>query len=80
MWELNAHFGYDIKSAMLVEKDGTVFYGTKNGLLFALDSRSGSVQWQYKFGVGVMNTVAPLSANAVLATDFDGKVVVVESR
>ncbi|HWV99264.1 MAG TPA: PQQ-binding-like beta-propeller repeat protein [Candidatus Acidoferrum sp.] len=80
LWELNAHFGYDINSGMLVEKDGTVFYGTKNGLLFALDSRSGSIQWQYKFGVGVMNTVAPLSANAALATDSDGKVAVVASR
>ena len=80
LWEVNAQFGYDINSAMLIEKEGVVFYGTKNGLLFALDSRTGSIQWQHKFGVGILNTVAPLSAREVLATDFDGKVALVEAR
>ncbi len=80
IWELNAGFGYDINSAMLVEKNGTVFYGTKNGLLFALDGKAGTIKWQHKLGVGVMNTVVPLSASQVLATDFDGKVVLVEAR
>jgi outer membrane protein assembly factor BamB len=80
IWELNAAFGYDINSAMLVEKNGVVFYGTKNGLLFALDGKAGTIKWQHKLGVGVMNTVVPLSSSRVLATDFDGKVVLVEAR
>jgi outer membrane protein assembly factor BamB len=79
VWETDAKFGYDINSAMLVEKDGVVFYGTKNGLLFALDAKSGDVKWKHKIGVGVMNTVVPLSASRVLATDFDGKVALVEA-
>jgi outer membrane protein assembly factor BamB/predicted phosphodiesterase len=80
VWELNAGFGYDINSAMLVEKDGVLFYGTKNGLLFALDPKSGAIQWEHKLGVGVMNTVVPLSATQVLATDFDGTVALLEAR
>jgi outer membrane protein assembly factor BamB/predicted MPP superfamily phosphohydrolase len=80
LWKLDAHFGYDINSAMLVEKDGVVFYGTKNGLLFALDAKTGAIRWQHKLGVGVMNTVLPLSATQVLATDFDGQVVLVEAK
>ncbi len=44
VWELNAGFGYDINSAMLVEKDGVVFYGTKNDLLVALDAKNGRSQ------------------------------------
>ena len=79
LWELNAHFGYDINSAMLIEKDGVVFYGTKNGLLLALDAKTGALEWQHKVGVGVMNTVVPLSSQQVLATDVDGKVVLVEA-
>jgi glucose dehydrogenase len=78
IWELNGQFGYDINSAMLPEKNGTVFYGTKNGLLFALDGKAGRIKWQHKLGVGVMNTVVALSASQALATDFDGKVVLVE--
>ena len=80
VWELNAGFGHDINSAMLVEKDGVVFYGTKNDLLFALDARTGVLKWQHKLGTGVMNTVVPLSATRVLTTDFDGKVALVEAN
>jgi outer membrane protein assembly factor BamB/predicted MPP superfamily phosphohydrolase len=80
VWEINAGFGYDINSAMLVEKDGVLFYGTKNGLLFALDAKTGAILWEHKLGTGVMNTVVPLSSTQVLTTDFDGKVALVEAR
>jgi len=80
VWELNAGFGYDINSAMLVEKDGVVFYGTKNDLLFGLDARTGALMWEHKLGTGVMNTVVPLSATQVLTTDFDGRVALVEAK
>jgi len=79
VWELNAGFGYDLNSAMLVEKDGVVFYGTKNDLLIALDAKTGALKWEHKLGTGVMNTVVPLSSAQVLTTDFDGKVALVEA-
>ncbi len=78
LWETDAHFGYDINSAMLAEKEGVVFYGTKNSLLFALDAKTGSIKWEHKLGTGVMNTVVPLSSSRVLTTDFDGQVILVE--
>jgi outer membrane protein assembly factor BamB len=80
VWQRNARFGYDINSAMLVEKAGVVFYGTKNGVLFALDGATGAVRWQHKLGPGVLNTAAPLDANRVLVTDFDGTVALLEAR
>lgn len=79
LWETDAQFGYDINSAMLIEKDGVVFYGTKNGLVFALSSATGAIHWQHKIGAGLVNTLAPLSADRVLATDFDGTVVLLEA-
>jgi outer membrane protein assembly factor BamB len=79
IWELNAAFGYDINSAMLVEKAGTVFYGTKNAVLYALDRKTGAIKWAHKNGVGVMNTVLPLSATQVITTDFDGHIAFVEA-
>jgi outer membrane protein assembly factor BamB len=78
VWATDAHFGYDINSAMLAEKEGAVFYGTKNGLLFALDGKTGAIKWEHKLGTGVMNTVVPLSAQRVLATDFDGDIALIE--
>jgi outer membrane protein assembly factor BamB len=79
VWALNAGFGRDINSAMLVEKEGVLFYGTMNGLLFALDARTGAIKWQHKLGTGLINTVLPLSATQVLATDFDGKIALIEA-
>lgn len=79
VWETNGHFGYDINSAMLIEKDGAVFYGTKNGVLFALDARTGAVRWRHKLGTGVLNTVVPLNSHQVVATDFDGRIALIES-
>lgn len=79
IWSLNAQFGYDINSAMLKEKKGTLFYPTKNGLLLAIDSNTGNLKWKYKTGVGVTNTVVALNEKKVLLTDFDGKVILVES-
>ena len=79
VWELNAGFGHDINSAMLIEKDGVVFYGTKNDLLFALDAKTGAIKWEHKLGVGVMNTVLPLSSTQVLTTDFDGIIALIEA-
>jgi len=80
LWERNAQFGYDINSAMLVEKDGVLFYGTKNALLLAFDASNGQILWQHKFGSGIVNTLVPLSRNEVLLTDFDGNIAVIENR
>ena len=79
VWETDAGFGYDINSAMLVEKDGVVFYGTKNGLLLALDGATGAIKWKHKVGVTLLNTVTPLSGREVVVTDFDGHVTLVSS-
>lgn len=80
VWDQKTDFGYDINSAMLVEKDGVVFYGTKNGLVFGLDAKTGAVKWEHKVGVGVVNTVVPLSASSVLTTDFDGRVTLLQVK
>lgn len=79
IWRLDAQFGYDINSAMIKEKDGVVVYPTKNGLLIAVDGKTGALLWKYKTGVGVTNTVLPLSGKNVIVTDFDGAITSVES-
>jgi glucose dehydrogenase len=65
---------------MLVEKNGVVFYGTKNDLLLAMDAQTGALKWQHKMGVSIMNTVVPLGRGQVLATDFDGRIALIEAE
>ncbi len=39
LWQTNPGFGYDINPGMMIEKEGAVFYGTKNGVIFSFDGR-----------------------------------------
>lgn len=74
IWITNCGFGYDISSAQIVEKDGTIFYPTKNGLLFALNSEDGKILWKYKVSNGFVNTVTPIDKNNLVVTAFDGRI------
>lgn len=75
LWDLRTEINYDINSAMLAEKNNVLYYGSKNGLLLAVDPRSGTLLWEHKLGVTVLNTVVPLDEpNEVVVSDVDGKV------
>ena len=81
LWQTNA--GLRIRH-QLRDADGErwrcVLAARKNGLLIALDGKTGAVLWQHKVGTGVLNTVVPLSRQQVVVTDFDGKIALVEAR
>ena len=75
VWATNLGFGYDINAAMPVERDGIVYYGTKNGLISAVRDRDGSLIWQHRVSAVPVNTITPVDARHLLATTFDGEVV-----
>jgi len=80
VWETESGFKTDFGSGQLVEKDGTVFYGTKDGVLLALDGATGAVIWKHRVGVTFINTVTPLSGREVVTTDFDGRVILLSAE
>jgi outer membrane protein assembly factor BamB len=81
LWESDADFGKDITFAVPVEKQGVLYYGTRNGLLLAIDPRSGTLLWKHKLGVTALNTVVPLEEpNEVLVSDADGRIMRVGPR
>lgn len=59
---------------MLVEKDGVVFASNKDGLIMALDGKTGRLLWKHKTGNTMINTVRPLSRNRIVFTNEAGKV------
>ena len=73
-WAQNFDYGYDIAPSMPMEKNGTVFWGTKNGLIVAADSQYGKTKWKYKFQNYLINTVCPVNENSVLFSNIDGYV------
>ncbi len=74
MWTTECGFGYDINAAMLIEQDGRVLYGTKNGLVLALDGATGTILWKHRASGVAVNTLCPVGKNRLVVTDFDGRV------
>ena len=60
---------------MPIEREGQVFFGTKDGYVYALKAASGAVVWRYRVSVGLVNTVAAVSGNRIIATAMDGRVI-----
>lgn len=73
IWASNIGFGYEHAPSMLIEKKGTLFGSTKEGLIFALEARTGKIKWIHKVGNSLINTVVPLSSCQLLFTSTDGK-------
>ena len=74
VWASNVGFGYEHAPSMPLEKEGVVYGSTKEGLLFALEAKSGKVIWKHKIGNSLINTVVPLSKKEVLFTATSGEV------
>lgn len=73
LWASNVGFGYEHAPSMQVEKEGIVFGSTKEGLIFALEAKTGKVSWKHKIGNSLISTVVPLGNNRVLFTATGGE-------
>lgn len=78
IWISNVEYGYDIDPSMPVEKDGTLFFGTKDGFVYALDAVTGEIIGIHRLSVALINTVVPLDGKRVVATAIDGTVALLE--
>ena len=72
LWATNAGFGYEHARVMLAEKDGVCFSSTKNGLIIAIEGKTGRLLWKHKVGNTLINTVVPVSAHEIYFTNEDG--------
>jgi len=78
VWISNVNYGYDIDPSMPVEKGGTLFFGTKNGFVYALDSTTGRIKGVHRLSVALINTVAPIDNRRVVVTAMDGKIALLD--
>lgn len=74
LWEVAAGYGYDFAPAPIVEKEGKLFFGTKNGTVYCLSAADGKVLWQHRAGVSLINTICPLAGCKIVLTLLEGKV------
>lgn len=74
LWASNVGFGYEHAPSMQAEKDGVMYGSTKEGLIFALEARTGKVIWKHKIGNSLISTVVPVGGHKVLFTATSGEV------
>ncbi len=78
-WRLNLKFGYEHVPSMLIAKDGLVFFGTKNGVVYAFDPNTQKQAWAYKVDNSMVNTVNVLNKNNILIATMDGVITLVNN-
>jgi len=79
-WKLHCGFGYEHVPSMLIEKEGSVFFGTKSGVVYSIDPAVQKVNWAFKIDNSMVNTVRVLDKQRLIASTMDGKVVLLENK
>ncbi len=79
-WKMHVGFGYEHVPSMLIEKEGQVFFGTRNGVVYSIDPSAQQLVWAHKIDNSMVNTVSVLTKNNIVASTMDGKVVLLRVR
>ncbi len=79
-WRYQAGFGYDHVPSMLTEKENTLFFGTRLGVIYAIDLVKKETKWAHKIDHSMVNTVHVVDGRNVVASTMDGKVTWLQVR
>jgi len=79
-WRLNMGFGYEHAPSMLIAKDKQVFFGTRNGVVYAFDPDTRKTVWAHKIDNSMVNTVNVISKNKILVATMDGVVTLLDIK
>lgn len=76
--KINCGFGYEHVPSMLVELNGLVYFGTKNGVVYCLNPTTQNVVWTHKIDNSMVNTINVINDNSLVAATMDGKMVLLK--
>ena len=79
-WKMNVGYGYEHVPSMLIEKDGLIFFGTRSGVVYAVDAATQKTVWAYKIDNSMVNTVNVIDKKNIIAATMDGKVVLLQEK
>ena len=80
VWKMHAGYGYEHAPSMLIEKNGVLYFGTRNGFVYAIDPSTQKIVWKYKIDNSMVNTVNVFQAGKLIVSTMDGKVSLLESN
>jgi outer membrane protein assembly factor BamB len=79
-WKMNVGYGYEHTPSMLIEKDDIIFFGTRNGVVYAINSLDKKIEWAHKIDNSMINTVRVIDKRNVIVSTMDGKVVLLQAE
>jgi len=75
LWETNARFGYEHNPCPILESNGVVYAGTKNGLFIAADAATGKVLLEHKAGNSSINKIVADKEGNIWVTLIEGRIL-----
>lgn len=79
-WKYNAAYGYEHTPSDLIEKNGKLFFGTKNGTVYCIDPKEKKTLWAHKIDHSMVNTFKVIDSNTLLVSTMDGKIALIKEN
>jgi outer membrane protein assembly factor BamB/predicted phosphodiesterase len=79
-WKYNAGYGYEHTPSDLIEKNGKLFFGTKNGTVYCIDPKEKKTLWAHKIDHSMVNTFKVIDSNTLLVSTMDGKIALIKAN
>ncbi|WP_295129227.1 PQQ-binding-like beta-propeller repeat protein [uncultured Chitinophaga sp.] len=80
LWYTDAKYGYEHNPCPLLESNGVLYAGTKNGLLIAIDVKTHALKWVHKAGNSSINKITADKAGDIWISLIEGKVMKVGKK
>ncbi len=78
--KINVGYGYEHSPSALLEKNGVVYLGTRNGVVYAIDVANKTTIWAYKIDNSMVNTLNIIDDRNIIAATMDGKIVLLQAK
>ena len=73
-WVCDLKFGYEHAPCPVLESDGVVYAGSRNGVIAAVDAGNGTLLWRFRGGDSAVNGFVRGPDGAIYATLIEGKI------
>lgn len=73
-WFVDCKYGSEISPSPIIERNGTIFVPTDEGVLYAINRSTKQISWAHKLSNAMINRLFPLNNKEVLITTMDGKI------
>lgn len=73
-WATHAGFGYEHNPCPITVEKGVVYAGTKNGMVVALEARSGKLLWKHKAGNSSVNGIRADERGGIWISLIEGNI------